>query len=243
MKKIKSILIAIAIFIAIKVVFSISGYRAVNSVKNPLNASEHATSLIEATSQQPKPTEGFERLILDGGLQIDVPLQWEPLPEELATAIRTTANAVMSSEGLNSGPDRSRLLAAYTSRPTTTYAAVRVKEIVPTSISPAELLAATDAEVAAVAQELAHIMSVPMAKQNQDMQPGATTIRELISGHPALVFRYRRLGEEDGLVAVEQIKIMTPTREISVTLSYREAESALWKPVIDNIRQSIKIPS
>jgi len=242
-KTLKNIAVAIAIFIAIKVIFSISGHMAVDSVKNPRKASNNAAPLIEATNQQPEPTEGFERLTLSGGLQVDVPLQWEPLPEELTTAIRTTANALMSNEGVDTGSDGSRLLVAYTSRPTTTYAAVRVKEIVPASVSPAELLAASDAEVAAVAQELVQIMSGPMAKQNQDMQPGATTTRELISGHPALVFRYRRLGGEGGPVAVEQIKIMTPNREILVTLSYREAEGVLWKPVVENIRRSIKIPA
>jgi len=240
LKTLRNIAIAVAIFIGIKVIFAISGQMAVSSVMSPKSNAGKATSLVETTSQQTQPTEGFERLTLSGGLQVDVPLQWEPLPEELTTAIRTTANALMSNEGIDTGSDGERLLLAYTSRPTNTYASIRIKEFTPTTIPPAELTAASDMEVAAVAQELVQMLSGPMSKQGQDLQPGATTSRELISGHPALIFRYRRLGK-GGIVAVEQIKIMAPTREVSVTLSYRESESVLWKSVIENIRRSITV--
>lgn len=245
MKTLKNIGITIAIFIGIKVLFAISGQMAIESPTRSIGESRQAASLVEATSQQPLPTDGFERLTLSGGLQVDVPLQWEPLPNELSTAIRTSASALMSNEGVDTGPDGSKLLIAYTSRPTTTYAAIRVNESIPASIPPAELLAASDAEIAALAPELVQLLSGPMAKLEQDLQPGATTTRQLISGHPALVFRYRRLGgpDNDGVVAVELIKIMTPNREVSVTLSYRESEAFLWKSVVENIRRSILVPA
>jgi hypothetical protein len=242
LKTLRNILTAIAIFIAIKMIFAVSGQMAINSALPLKHDLKQSDSLVETTSQQATPTDGFERLSLSDGLQIDVPLQWEPLPKEITTAIQTTANALMSNEGIDTRSDGSRLLLAYTSRPTTTYASVRIKEIMPASISPAELLAASNAEVTAVAQEWVQLMSGAMIKQKQDFQPGAKTTRELVSGHPALVFRYRRLGE-GGIVAVEQIRIMTSNREVSVTLSYREAEELLWRPVIENIRRSIVVPT
>lgn len=242
MNILKNIATAIAVLIGIKLLFAFSAQTPMTPASTSKGESEQIVSLLEATSPQPNPTDGFERLTLSGGMQIDIPLQWEPLPSELNSVIRTTANALLANEGMDTEPDGSRLLLAYTSRPTTTYAAVRIQEIVPSPLSPAELLSASEAEVAAVAAELVQIMSGPMAKQKHDFQPGATTSRELVSGHPALIFRYRRLGDR-GIVSVEQIKIMTAGREVSVTLAYREAEAVFWRPVIENIRRSIRVPA
>lgn len=232
----------IAVIIVVKVLFVVSRQMAAGPALEPrAESTQSALPLAETTGQPAAPTSGFERLDLEGGIQVDVPIQWEPLPDEITTAIRTSANAMIANEGISGSSSGTRLLVAYTSRPTTTYAALRVKETRPSPISPSELLAATDEEIAAVAPVLIQQMSSAMAKQGQDLQPGATTTRELVSGHPALVFRYRRLDGAGGTVSVEQIKIFTPAREVLMTLSYRESESLLWRPVIQNIRQSIKV--
>lgn len=237
MKTFKNIAVVLVVVVSVKLLFFMTRPSSLNSGAVP---SSSRTALAAAPGQQAQPTAGFERLALDSGIEIDVPVQWEPLPKELTTAIRTTAEAVMANEGVDSGSQNEKLLVAYTSRPATTYASLRVKQITPPSLTPAELLAASDVEVASVGPELARLIAKPMAKQGQDLQPGATASRELIAGHPALVFRYRRLGEK-GIVVVEQIKVMTSNREIAVTLSYRESEAVLWRPVIENIRRSIKV--
>lgn len=241
MKTLRNWLTMIAVVIGIKVLFAISGQMADTSPSSPVKHSQQARSMVEATAQQAEPTEGFERLDLLDGVQIDVPLQWERLPTELTSAIRTSAQALLSNAGVEAGPDNSRLIIAYNSRPTTTYASLRVKEVVPGSLTPEELLEASELELSFLAQELVHLMSGPMASQGQELQPGLTTTRELVSGHPALVIRYRRMGDS-GIVAVEQIKIMTPGREVAVTLAYRESEKLLWVPVVENIRRSIRVP-
>jgi hypothetical protein len=64
---------------------------------------------------------------------------------------------------------------------------------------------------------------------------------ERISGHPALVTRYRRSGPK-GSVIVEINQIYPGGRhELRMNLSYRESEKALWLPVVKKIRATIKI--
>jgi hypothetical protein len=62
--------------------------------------------------------------------------------------------------------------------------------------------------------------------------------RVTISGHPALITEYRRSGPK-GPVIVSIIQIFTPSQDLRINLSYREAEQAIWKPVIGKVYQSI----
>ncbi|MBI4850141.1 MAG: hypothetical protein HY808_16460 [Nitrospirae bacterium] len=64
--------------------------------------------------------------------------------------------------------------------------------------------------------------------------------KDRISGYPVIVTEYRRSGPK-GPVIVQVNQIFTESQTIGVNLSYRESETALWKPVIEQIRQSITV--
>lgn len=66
---------------------------------------------------------------------------------------------------------------------------------------------------------------------------------EPISGIPSVAWSYRRRSiTGQGTWHVTQYKVPTPSMLLELTLSCRESDSAIWKPILNKVRQSVSIP-
>lgn len=237
--------------IAVKACFFIAreGSRVSSPAAATAAASTASSSLASAPATsnanvrtRPEVLPDYERKQLPDGIEIDVPRMWRSNTEEENQLIALSAGSAAHQAGLDD-PDggKETVLMVYRSVPASTYAAVRVKQIRPASVTPQELLAASDADVAFVGPQMREAMAPMMERQHMALIGDITSTRTQVSGHPALVVDYRRQGP-GGPVRVRQTKIMGPTAETVLTTSYRESEAPLWQSVMDVMQRSIYVP-
>lgn len=65
-------------------------------------------------------------------------------------------------------------------------------------------------------------------------------LRVTVGGHPSLVAEYSRTGPK-GPVLVQITSLYLDGKEMRLTLSYRESEAGLWKPIVAYIGQSLSV--
>jgi hypothetical protein len=182
----------------------------------------------------------FANVKLPRGIELQLPKGWWLLGADYERAIQTSIEAAMDLSGIGLPDEQETNLISANSMPRSTYAAVRVDSTIPPSLTPSQVASITAADI----RELQTVMLQNFQKLlplqgNQLIEFFGTRI-DKISGHPAIVTEYRRTGPK-GPVFVQINKIFTSSQEISINLSYRESEVALWKPVVGKIRQSIVI--
>jgi uncharacterized membrane protein YhaH (DUF805 family) len=188
-----------------------------------------------ATSQDPSL---FVAVKLPRGIELQLPRGWWLIGSKLNRLIEMSSGAALDLSGIGvAGGQRTNLIAAN-SMPPSTYASVRVDSTVPPSASASEFSGLTTADLEELQRESrANLLKMLPLQGNQLIDFHGVRI-DRIAGYPAIVTEYRRTGPK-GQVIVQVNQIFTAQQEIGINLSYRETETALWKPVIGKIRQSI----
>jgi hypothetical protein len=183
----------------------------------------------------------FVPLKLPRGVEVEIPKGWWLLGNDLLRLIATSVEAAMdlSDVALPAGEKKINLIAAN-SMPPSTYAALRIDSITPPSVKRAEYDAITAAELAELQQQMKQTLLKLLPMQGNTLLGDVVVRLEQFSGHPAVIFEYRRTGPQ-GPVWVQLNQVFTDQQEVTINLSYRDAEAALWKPVMAKIRKSIAI--
>jgi hypothetical protein len=180
----------------------------------------------------------FVPVKLPRGVELQLPKGWWMLTAEHNQLIDMSAEAAMDLSGIGAAEGTEVNLIAANSMPRTTYAAVRVDSTTPVSGSPSEISNLTPADIQAFQAEMQSNLKKLLPQQGNQLLAFFGVRRVTISGHPALITEYRRSGPK-GPVIVSIIQIFTPSQDLRINLSYREAEQAIWKPVIGKVYQSI----
>ena len=230
--------------IAVKACFAISRESARVAADTPTASAVAAGSPVATPSRSPRPDllPAYERKQLAHGIEIDVPKAWEAHTEQENGLITLAGQSAVRQSGIDIERESDEALLSYHSLPRTTYATVRVKRITPASVAPADLQAASDAEVAALGAEMKASWAPTMERQGQAIIGDMMVHREQISGHPAVVIEYQR-GGAGGPVNVRTAKLMGEHAEVIITTSYRESERPLWQSVIDVVEKSLNVPA
>jgi hypothetical protein len=185
-------------------------------------------------------TENYVHLKLPRGVSIQVPAGWRALSTEHQDLIKLSVESAMELTGNDGTLDEELNLIAANASATSTYAAVRVDSIIPRSIAPKDLSRATPAFLSDLEGEMQSEIRKLLPLQGNELIGSLSLTRELYSGYPATVTKYRRTGPK-GPVSVQIIQVMTDHQEIRINLSYRDSERAIWMPVIEKMRRSIVI--
>ena len=187
----------------------------------------------------------FKHIQLERGLSIDIPKDWNSIPERFNTAIETHAEAAMDQLNLNDSGTSTKKLLAIISR-TPLYAQVRIESTMPPDIKKSEIAPLMVTNKKANEAEFKSVMQGLMLKmlpiQGQKLLVFYDTRIENFHGEPAIISTYKRTGM-NGPVLVEIIAIYTNQQQITMTLSCRESERILWAPVLEKIKKSLYIPS
>lgn len=144
----------------------------------------------------------------------------------------------MDLSGIGLPPGSETNLIAASSMPRSTYAAVRVDSTIPPSLTPSQFAMITAADISELQTDINQNVEKLLPLQGHTLIHFIGVRIDKISGHPAIVTEYRRSGPK-GPVFVQVNQVFTARQEIRINLSYREAEVALWKPVVAKIRNSI----
>ncbi len=182
----------------------------------------------------------FVEVKLPRGVKMQIPKGWWVLTAEHNQLIDTSAEAALDVSGIGAVEGSDVNLISANSMPRTTYAAVRVDSSTPVYGSPSEISNLTPAELQAFKIDARRNLLKLLPTQGNRLLAFLNYRRVIISGHPTLITDYRRSGPK-GPVIVSIVQIFTPNQNISINLSYRESEQAIWKPVIRKMYKSIVI--
>jgi len=204
------------------------------------NPAEPSPAASEIAPSLPAASSSFKRVNLPRGVSLDVPKGWWVLDDEFTQMLNTSTEAVMDLTGISLQEGAETDLMRANSIPRSTFAAVAVTSMVPPSGQPDELSALGSAELSELAGHVKSVLGNALAKQGWQLLSEVSLQVSSVSGYPALISEYRRTGPK-GPVSVQVIQIMTKRQEVKITLSFREAEAAIWSPVIEKIRLSIMV--
>lgn len=181
----------------------------------------------------------FTTVKLPHGIQLELPKTWWLVGKDYNAVIETLTQAVLDLSGIDPSAGSDVVLIAANSMPLTTYAAVRVTYTTPPVASPAELRAATPADLKELDGEMASQLRRLLPQQRLELLNYLGTTIESLDGHPSMVAHYRRTGPK-GPVLVWVCQVFLPNATVKINLSYRESEAVIWKPVIQKIKTSFK---
>ena len=213
----------------------ISKYYPTKEISDFLASVSKATSTAHPTSRN----STFITRVLPFNVSVDVPRSWWVLDETVNELLRTSLEAALNLHGIVPDADSETLLFAANSWPPTTYASIRITRVTPIIASPDEIQQITPAELQLLVSEIEEVMKRAAALQGHSYLETLGVRIEEVGSWPALIFSYRRSGPK-GPVVVQLLLIMRESDSVRVSLAYRETESALWRPVIERIKRSIK---
>lgn len=184
--------------------------------------------------------ENFASVRLPRGIEIQVPNGWRLITPEFKQLIDTSTQAALELSGLDTQEGDETNLIAANSMPASTYAAIRVDLIRPSSIQPSEFASIKATEMREMQTEMEKNIRILLPHQGLQLIKFEGVRIDIISGYPAIVTEYSRTGPK-GSVLVQISQIFTRGQSLRINLSYRASESIIWKPVIAKIRRSIVI--
>lgn len=205
----------------------------------PSNAAPVATGESAVGSSLPARNSRFALVNLPLGVSIEAPKNWRLLDGDFNTTIEAAGEAALSLAGIKLPTGQKVNLFRANSNPPTTYAGIAINAT-DSDIPPAELLAASDAEIRELAPLMHQILDQGFAAQNLRVIRFDGVRRDIVDGHPALVIEYIRSGPK-GPVVVQMTRLFIGDKEISLNLSYRRSEAGIWKPIVGYMRSTFRV--
>ncbi len=184
----------------------------------------------------------YQRLTLKEGISIEVPSHWLVHLDAEKKNFAAAGEGSLRAAGIDYEPtgSKSRML-AVSSLPTPSGAKIRVNVIRPPSFSETELRSATSQDFIDLKADFSSEMAKGMTAMGAKLLSVETPRIELISNSTAILFEYRRSdlrGPSPWTVRLYRI----PARDklIELTISFRESDAAIFKPIIEHTKQSLR---
>ena len=182
----------------------------------------------------------FKRVQLPNQISLEIPSHWKILSQSTRDNLRAAGQAITENAGVEGASGRKESLLAVNAIPDPTGAMIRVSVTKPPEYSQADLAFATQAELREVADELLK----GFKKMEASGGPKVITVEpariEVWKTHRVLVLPYMRhsnVGPSPWRVT--QYKIPFPDRLVEITLSYRESDSVVWRPILEKVKRSV----
>lgn len=182
----------------------------------------------------------FMTVKLPRGVEIELPKDWRLFSDEQKKLIDTTTEAAMDLSGIELPKGIEVNLLSARAMPESMYAAAWVNSTTPIATLPLEVKNMSSAEIIDYGNEIKVGVSKLLPQIGYKLLQFNGIRRVTISGYPAFIMDYRRSGLK-GPVMVSAIQIYTPSQEIYISLSYRESEKTIWKPVMEKAFKSIVV--
>ncbi len=185
-------------------------------------------------------TGEYKRLQLSYGISLEVPSHWTILSQSTRDNIQAAGRAMTENAGLEGPGGRKENILAVNSSPAPTGAMIRVSVTRPPDYSQADLASATPADLKEVANEMLmgfRKMEASGGPKVIQVQPGRI---EIHNKYRILVLPYTRHDKfGPSSWQVTQYKIPLDDRLIEITLSHRESDAIVWKPILEKVKRSI----
>lgn len=184
----------------------------------------------------------YQRLTLQEGISIEVPSHWLVHSDAEKKNFAAAGEGSSRAAGIDydTTENKSRLL-AVSALPTPSGAKIRVNVIRPLTFSGADLRAATAQDMKDIKTDFSSEMAKSMTAMGAKLLSVETPRIESINDSTAILFEYRRSdlrGSSPWTVRLYRI----PVRDklIELMMSFRESDAAIFKPIIEHTRRSLR---
>lgn len=182
----------------------------------------------------------YKQVSLPDGISIEIPAHWTILSQDTRKNIAAAGRAMTDNAGVDGDSNQRQTLLAVNAIPTPPGAMIRVSISMPPEYSQSDLARATPHELKVFEQELLQLFRKMEASGGPvivEIQPLQV---ELFKNSRALVIRYvRKSANGPSLWQVTQYKIPVENRLIELTLSYRQSDSVMWRPILERVKRSV----
>ncbi len=183
----------------------------------------------------------FHRVDLSYGISLDIPRYWLVLSQDSRKNLAALSEALTKKSGVERPSGRKKSLIAVSAKPDPTGAMIRVSIISPPDFTQAELAATTPAELKDGRVEVLSMFKKMEASGGPkiiEMQPLRI---EKVNNRLALVLPYIRAGVKGPSPwQVIQYKIPVSKGIIEVTLSHRQSDAIVWRPILEYVKRSLR---
>ncbi len=183
----------------------------------------------------------FKKIQLSYGISLEIPSHWQVLSLDTRMNLGAASTAMMDNAGIE-GPSGQKLnLLAVNATPVPTGSMIRVSVTSPPDYTQADLAAATAADLKDVGTESLRLFRQLEASGGPKIFEMLPVRIEKINGQLALTIPYTRasqFGPSPWLVT--QYKIPVNNRLIEVTLSHRQSDAIVWRPILERVKRSVR---
>jgi len=183
----------------------------------------------------------FRSVQLAYGISLDVPSHWTVLSLENRKNLAAAGQATIDNAGIEGPSGRKETLLAMNATPYPTSAMIRVSVTSPPDYTQSDLAAVTPTDLLEVGTEMLKMFRQLEASGGlkvNEMQPVRI---ERLNNYRVLVMPYIRAGINDPSPwQVTQYKIPVSNHLIEITLSHRQSDAIVWRPILERVKRSVK---
>lgn len=183
----------------------------------------------------------FRRVQLPYGISLEIPSHWEVLSQDAKQNLAAVSEALSRNAGVTEDSGKKERLLAVSAKPNPSGAKVRVSVTMPPEYTQADLAAATAAELNQLRPELIATSKKLEASGGVRVLEMQTPRIDRINNKLAFVITYTRADPYGPSPwQVTQYKVPVSNKLIEITLSHRQSDAVVWKPILENVKRSIR---
>lgn len=183
----------------------------------------------------------FRNIQLSYGISLDVPSHWTVLPKDNRKNLAAASQAMTDNAGIEGSSGRKESLLAMNAIPNPTGAIIRVSLTSPADYTQSDLGETTSTDLEEIRTEMLKIfrkLEPTGGPKINEMQPVRI---EKLNNHLVLVMPYIRAGVNNSSPwQVTQYKIPVHNHLIEITLSHRQSDDIVWRPILERVKRSVK---
>lgn len=183
----------------------------------------------------------FRRIQLSYGISLEIPSHWMVLSQDTRKNIGAAGSAMMDNAGIEGSSGQKQNLLAVKATPEPTGAMIRVSVTSPPDYTQSDLAAASPADLKEVGIEMLKTfrqLEASGAPKIIEMQPVRI---EKFNRNLVLVMPYIRASKfGPSPWQVTQYKVPVSNRLIEITLSHRQSDAIVWRPILERVRRSVQ---
>jgi len=194
-------------------------------------------------------TSTFKELFLGEGITVEIPSHWNLLSEDTRQNLNAAGESLLNKATGESLQGNKRTLLAVNAPPEPTGAMIRISITEPYEITQSDLQGLKGDEL----REFIDIFTGEVIKMNKKLEFASGGKIEIISQERvkiekinnlyAINLTYRRAGADEfkNQWTVAQYQIPYSGKLVIMTLSYRESDGFLFKPILEKVKSSLRI--
>ena len=183
----------------------------------------------------------FRRVSLSHGISIEIPNHWGIISPIDRQNIHAAGQSIAKNAGVEISQGKKETLLAVNATPNPAGSMIRVSITQPADFSQEELKSATRADLAEISEQMQTMFKKGEGQGGPKLLSRVTSRVEIVSGRHALALEYTR-NSLTGASAwtVTQYKIPVKNGLIEMTLSHRNSDRYLWKPILERVKRSMQ---